>query len=171
MSLGFRWLGSGAISAAVLACACLSIAGCEENDARRSAAPPAEPPALAGKHAELARGAEPAGVCGVEQGTDANVAMPSCGSGCGCAPEGCGQAPAKPSGCGCGMHEQGSADKPVVPITEAKLGDRTRCPVTQQIFIVNASSPKLFYHGKTYWFCCEGCLDKFKQSPERFTDT
>ena len=67
------------------------------------------------------------------------------------------------------MHDQGKAESPVVPITEAKVGDRTRCPVTNQVFVVNAESPKTQFEGKTYYFCCEGCVNKFKQNPQQFT--
>lgn len=85
---------------------------------------------------------------------------------------GCGQMAKEeaPTGCGCGSHDTGSADKPVVPITQAKLGDRTRCPVTNSVFVIKSDSPKTDFGGKTYHFCCDGCVSKFKQDPKQFLE-
>ncbi len=51
---------------------------------------------------------------------------------------------------------------------EAKVGDRTRCPVSGEEFVVTESSPKAEYNGKTYYFCCGGCDTKFKADPQKF---
>ena len=51
---------------------------------------------------------------------------------------------------------------------EARVGDRTRCPVSGEDFVVTESSPKAEYNGKTYYFCCGGCDAKFKADPEKF---
>jgi YHS domain-containing protein len=104
-----------------------------------------------------------------------------CGSGCGCGSkgeqaggcqggQGCGTE-AKAGGCGCGFKKAQEADGPVVPITEAKVGDRTRCPVTNSVFVVQDSSPKAEHGGKTYHFCCAGCVNRFKADPQQFLET
>ena len=51
---------------------------------------------------------------------------------------------------------------------QARVGDRTRCPVSGEEFVVTESSPKAEYNGKTYYFCCGGCDAKFKADPEKF---
>lgn len=51
---------------------------------------------------------------------------------------------------------------------EATVGDKTVCPVSKEEFTVTASSPKVDYKGKTYYFCCGGCDAKFKENPEKF---
>jgi Cu+-exporting ATPase len=51
---------------------------------------------------------------------------------------------------------------------EAKVGDRTRCPVSGDEFVVTADSPQTDFGGKTYYFCCAGCINKFKADPQKF---
>jgi YHS domain-containing protein len=33
---------------------------------------------------------------------------------------------------------------------------------------VTASSPKVEHNGKTYYFCCGGCDQKFAKDPEKY---
>ncbi len=51
---------------------------------------------------------------------------------------------------------------------EAKVGDKTTCPVSGEEFVVTENSPKMEHNGKTYYFCCSGCDAKFKKDPEQF---
>jgi len=51
---------------------------------------------------------------------------------------------------------------------EARVGERTRCPVSGEEFVVTATSPSAEYGGKTYYFCCPGCDAKFKADPNKF---
>lgn len=51
---------------------------------------------------------------------------------------------------------------------EATLGDRTLCMISNEEFVVAASSPKVEYQGKTYYFCCKGCDTDFKKDPEKY---
>jgi Cu+-exporting ATPase len=51
---------------------------------------------------------------------------------------------------------------------EAKVGDRTRCPVSGEDFVVATDSPHVEQGGKTYYFCCPECLDKFKADPQKY---
>lgn len=51
---------------------------------------------------------------------------------------------------------------------EAAIGDKTSCPISKEVFTVSASSPKVEYKGKTYYFCCGGCDSKFKENPEKY---
>lgn len=45
-----------------------------------------------------------------------------------------------------------------------QVGDVTNCPVSGDTFTVEADSPKLVKNGKTIWFCCPGCVDKYDAS-------
>ncbi len=58
----------------------------------------------------------------------------------------------------------------VKAIGEAKIGDKSNCPVSKEEFTVTAESPKVEHGGKTYYFCCSGCAEKFKASPEKFLE-
>ena len=51
---------------------------------------------------------------------------------------------------------------------DAKIGDRTTCPVSGEEFVVDASSPKVERDGKTYFFCCAGCKGKFESNPAKY---
>jgi xanthine dehydrogenase accessory factor len=91
------------------------------------------------------------------------------------APGMCGAA-AEDNGESCGCHQGNTnagepGEKPVVPMSEAKVGDRTTCPVMNTVFVVLPDSPKLEVGGKTYYFCCDGCANKFKEDPKRFIDS
>jgi len=83
-------------------------------------------------------------------------------------------APTTDESCGC-AHQKAAAgaaaEKPLVPITEAKVGDRTMCPVMNTAFVVLPDSPKVELAGKTYWFCCDGCAKQFEANPKQFVDS
>ncbi len=51
---------------------------------------------------------------------------------------------------------------------DAKVGDKTLCPVSKEEFTVTATSPKVEHDGKTYYFCCSGCDGKFKANPQKY---
>lgn len=50
-----------------------------------------------------------------------------------------------------------------------KVGDITKCPVSGDVFKVSSESASTEHKGGTYYFCCKGCINKFKANPERFT--
>lgn len=49
-------------------------------------------------------------------------------------------------------------------ITDAELGKEATCPVTKKSFKISKETPAINFQGKTYYFCCPGCLDKFMAS-------
>jgi YHS domain-containing protein len=51
---------------------------------------------------------------------------------------------------------------------DATVGDRTTCPISGEEFTVSAASPKHEHQGKTYYFCCGGCDQKFASDPEKY---
>jgi len=57
---------------------------------------------------------------------------------------------------------------PLVAPGEAKVGDRTKCPVSGHEFVVTADSPHAEYKGKTYYFCCNNCPKAFEANPEKY---
>ncbi len=60
------------------------------------------------------------------------------------------------------------SSRPLVAPGEAKIGDRTKCPVSGDEFVVQADSPHTEYNGKTYYFCCPDCPKEFQAHPEKF---
>jgi hypothetical protein len=132
--------------------ALLAVALCLVGCAKKEPGAQAEATSTGG--AALANG----GVCGPET-TAATPAQTSCGESSG---HGCNDS------CGCDKDKADKKDSPVLPVAEAKPGDRTRCLVTNTVFRVQNDSPSVDHDGKTYWFCCEGCAEKFKSAPARF---
>jgi YHS domain-containing protein len=61
-----------------------------------------------------------------------------------------------------------ASSQPLVAAGEAKVGDRTKCPVSGDEFVVKDDSPHAEYNGKTYYFCCADCPKEFQAHPEKF---
>lgn len=59
-------------------------------------------------------------------------------------------------------------DEAFVAPGEAKVGDKTKCLVSDEIFTVEETSPKVEYEGKTYYLCCPGCAKKFQADPAKY---
>ncbi len=52
---------------------------------------------------------------------------------------------------------------------EAKLGDRTTCAVhSGPAFAVTPTTPKAEYDGRTYYFCCDHCAQRFLARPRDY---
>jgi YHS domain-containing protein len=43
------------------------------------------------------------------------------------------------------------------------------CPVSGETFNKSENTESIEYEGKTYYFCCAGCKEKFEQDPEKYT--
>lgn len=121
----------------------LTLAGCRNERAPapevRAAAEPAS--------------ATTAGVCGESE------PVPACGddtsaSGSACA-----------TSCGCGSGQQAGE---LVPAARAKLGDRTRCPVSGGVFVVDQTTVFVNHADKSYPVCCPGCAARFQRDPAKF---
>jgi Cu+-exporting ATPase len=65
-------------------------------------------------------------------------------------------------------HHEKKAEGPAKAPGDAAIGDTTKCPVSGEDFVVDASSPKAEHNGKTYYFCCSGCKKKFESEPAKF---
>jgi len=55
-----------------------------------------------------------------------------------------------------------------VGAAEDKSGEKVICPVMKNEVKDIEKAPKFEYEGKTYYFCCPGCVDKFKADPEKY---
>lgn len=77
-------------------------------------------------------------------------------------------APASAESCSMPAKDAAASAQPVVAPGEAKIGDRTTCPVSKETFVVSADSPKAEYAGKTYYFCCPHCAARFQEDPAKF---
>jgi YHS domain-containing protein len=50
----------------------------------------------------------------------------------------------------------------------SEYGKKEKCPVSGEEFKVSADTKAVKYKGKTYYFCCGGCLPQFKKHPAKF---
>lgn len=46
--------------------------------------------------------------------------------------------------------------------------DLVSCPVTGEKIAKDKAYSKVEYKGKTYYFCCAGCPEKFMKNPEKY---
>lgn len=60
------------------------------------------------------------------------------------------------------------AEQPLVAPGDAQIGDRSTCPVSGEEFVVTESSPTVVHEGRTYYFCCPGCAQRFQDDPSQF---
>lgn len=59
----------------------------------------------------------------------------------------------------------------VLAAVDKKAGEETlRCPVSGKEFTKSDTTLKYEYEGKTYYFCCAGCKDKFEKDPEKYIE-
>jgi YHS domain-containing protein len=79
-----------------------------------------------------------------------------------------GEAAQKPAEAPKGAEAKPASNAKIVAPGNAKIGDTSKCPVSGEEFVVEASSPKAEFEGKTYYFCCSGCKKKFESDPKKF---
>jgi YHS domain-containing protein len=76
--------------------------------------------------------------------------------------------------CGCPMVAGAQAQAAALAAQTAKelapekIGQQATCPVTGETFTVTEATPAVAYEGKTYLFCCMGCVPKFLADPAKF---
>ncbi len=51
---------------------------------------------------------------------------------------------------------------------QSEIGQSAVCPVTNEKFEVGPNTQVIDYKGKSYFFCCAGCVFDFKNNPEKF---
>ena len=52
--------------------------------------------------------------------------------------------------------------------TPQEIGKEAKCTVMNHRFKITANTPVIDYHGKSYFFCCEGCPSEFKRNPGKY---
>jgi len=52
--------------------------------------------------------------------------------------------------------------------TQQTSDETVTCPVSGKVMKKSEAKAPLEYQGKTYYFCCEGCKEKFAQEPEKY---
>jgi len=50
----------------------------------------------------------------------------------------------------------------------AEYGKKAKCPISGEDFKVGPDTKAVKYKGKVYYFCCEGCPQKFKKNPAKY---
>ena len=65
--------------------------------------------------------------------------------------------------CSCG----GSCGQMIVAPEPVEINN-TVCPVSGQPIGSMGEGVKYTYEGKTYQLCCAGCIDQFKENPEKY---
>jgi len=53
--------------------------------------------------------------------------------------------------------------------SQKEIGTTATCPVTKADFEVSKDTPVIDYKGKSYFFCCEGCIGAFRKDPEKYS--
>lgn len=51
---------------------------------------------------------------------------------------------------------------------DSKKAETITCPVTGEVVLKSEAAGPYEYKGTTYYFCCNGCLEKFKKDPETY---
>jgi YHS domain-containing protein len=51
-----------------------------------------------------------------------------------------------------------------------KEGDKTLCPVSGHQITITKDTPNYVWQGRTYYFCCNECREKFIQNPRLYDE-
>lgn len=66
----------------------------------------------------------------------------------------------KGNNCGANVSQQSNTNN----VAEEKV----ECPVMKNWILPSQAADKTEYNGKTYYFCCGGCKEKFLADPEKY---
>jgi YHS domain-containing protein len=55
------------------------------------------------------------------------------------------------------------------PATAAEVGKTVTCQVMGTRFEVAKNTPVIDYKGKSYYFCCDHCVEQFIEAPDKFS--
>jgi YHS domain-containing protein len=61
------------------------------------------------------------------------------------------------------------ADLEVRQPNRAEIGMPVNCPVMNSRLEVKKDTPVIDYNGKSYYFCCQQCVDDFRKDPDKYT--
>ena len=51
---------------------------------------------------------------------------------------------------------------------QAEIGMMVNCPVLNSRFEVGEDTPVIDYKGKSYYFCCQNCVNEFMKNPDNY---
>ena len=51
----------------------------------------------------------------------------------------------------------------------SEIGKTEICPVMNSKFKVTKTTPVIDYKGKSYYFCCDGCVEYFKKDTDKYS--
>lgn len=72
--------------------------------------------------------------------------------------------------CGCcGKQNNNSAEVQQAP--EQLIVEKVQCPVMTNWILPSEAANSTEYNGKTYYFCCGGCKEKFLVEPEKYIES
>lgn len=61
-----------------------------------------------------------------------------------------------------------TAEKQCGKVIADCIGNKVVCPVMGTVFNIDKDTKSYEHDGKIYYFCCPGCVDKFKAEPEKY---
>lgn len=67
-----------------------------------------------------------------------------------------------------GHHDHAGEDAPVAFDTAPAVGTMAKCPISGEVFKVEADTDRAEHDGKHYVFCCSNCSEKFNSDPAQF---
>jgi len=69
----------------------------------------------------------------------------------------------------CPMSKGGDdAEKECGKVMTKFIGNKIVCPVMGTVFKADKDTTYYKHDGKIYYFCCPGCVGKFKAAPEKY---
>lgn len=71
--------------------------------------------------------------------------------------------------CGCGC-KGGNCGATHEADTENTTEGKVQCPVMKNWILASEAADSVEYDGKTYYFCCSGCKEKFLAEPEKYLE-
>ena len=72
--------------------------------------------------------------------------------------------------CGCGGQNNNSTEIQQSSSQETRE-EKVQCPVMKTWILPSEAADKTEYNGKTYYFCCGGCKEKFLAEPEKYIES
>ena|SRR3989338_2245175 len=72
--------------------------------------------------------------------------------------------------CGCGCMGGNCGTSNTSPAQVQQTESKVQCPVMKNWILASEAADKTEYNGKTYYFCCGGCKEKFLAEPEKYIE-
>lgn len=73
--------------------------------------------------------------------------------------------------CGCGCMGGNCGASNTSPTQVQQTEGKVQCPVMKNWILASEAADKTEYNGKTYYFCCGGCKEKFLAEPEKYIES